>query len=104
MRVSLLNYCIVGSPKEENAVTLRRNLIEESKHGSRKGSKDLDKIQKANSEQAEPQDGIQTIYYKQTIESFRDNKHSIKLDEKEIQYSLRIRENSDREESKSSNF
>lgn len=105
LRVSKFYNLIDSSPKDgEIIAAVKKNLKEESKHWSRKGSKDSLGIQKANSDQVEDQDGIQTIYYKQTIESFKDDKHSVKIDEKEIQYSLRIRENTDREESKSSKF
>jgi len=71
-------------------------------HWSRKGSNDSGSIQNTNSEQAEDQDGVHTINYRQTIESFRDNNHSVKIGEKEIQYSLKIKDSTDKEESKSS--
>jgi hypothetical protein len=58
--------------------------VEESK--SRKGS--LKSVQEDDEGDKE-----QTIYIKQTIESYRDSQHSQKLDEKEVTYSMTIPDN-----------
>jgi hypothetical protein len=89
----------VVSPKD-NAETLRKIYKEESKGGSRKGSLDDKNLEKTISDQPNQQDESQTIYFKQTIESYRDSKHSLKLDEQEVRYSMTIKNQKDGRESK----